>query len=492
MELRILAKNTSYLILPKIVKFLVGLVRSKLIAVLLGTTGAGVIAQLTSIVQQMSNFALMSVNDGLVKQIAEKKEEVGFAQILSQLLKSYVLIIFFLTVISSILLYIFSEEITIFIFGDIQYYDYFLIGLLSFPILVINSISFALLKGFKEIKYISRSELIVIVVNILIFLPLIYFFGLTGAVIYVPISLLTILIINQYYANSQVIKRLSINLKAIFISNISKESVKELFIFAGVGLSTGSALVVSEIASRAVVVNYLGIDQLGLYSPLISWANLFTGFILPSVSTYLYPRFSEAKTKEEISGILNDAIRFITFLMIPFLFISIPIRYQIIPLFYSEEFLSAGDYLPWHFLGVLFYLLMYALGSVLTPTGKVRIHGAIYIVISMVDFGVVFYFVPIFGLYGWLLKFLVSPIIFFIFFLAFLKYYYAFKLLRKNLVLISYIIVGFFSLIFTEYFVVSNKLILFLLAVLLVFFSILVLTKNEKELILNKIRRVLS
>ena len=69
----------------------------------------------------------------------------------------------------------------------------------------------------------------------------------------------------------------------------------------------------SEFVCRSIVVSNLGVDSIGLYSPIIMWASMITGFILPSFSTYLYPRFCEIKSDVEISSLLNDGIRLGTF-----------------------------------------------------------------------------------------------------------------------------------------------------------------------------------
>ena len=179
------------------------------------------------------------------------------------------------------------------------------------------------------------------------------------------------------------------------------------------GLTAGVAIIFSDTLTRSIVVTQLGITKIGVYSPVITWAGLFTGFILPSIGTYLYPRFSEAKSNYEIIGVLNDSIRFVTLMMIPFLLLSIPIRFQIIPLFYSKEFIAAGNYLPWHFLGTLFYLWMYVFSQAMTPTGRIKIHGTLVIIMCVVDLAIVYFLVPIIGLYGWMLKFIISPTIIF-------------------------------------------------------------------------------
>ena len=64
MEIKTLAKNTTLLAGPKVVKFLVGIIRSKLIAVFLGVTGAGIISQLQNTIQEIKNFTLSSLPKG--------------------------------------------------------------------------------------------------------------------------------------------------------------------------------------------------------------------------------------------------------------------------------------------------------------------------------------------------------------------------------------------------------------------------------------------
>jgi O-antigen/teichoic acid export membrane protein len=489
MELKILLRNTSYLVVTKVIKFIVGIISTKMIAIFLGTLGAGIFAQLSQMTASISQFTLLSMNDGLVKQIAESdRNDRGFNQVLAILIKSYVAIISIVLVFALALSFYFSKELTILFFGNIKYYNYCIIGLASFPILIINSISYAILKGFKQIKYIARSELIVIIINILFFIPLIYIWGLIGAVIYVTFSLLTILIVNHYYAQNIILNNLNISIKKIYQSKISRKSIKELFVFAGIGLTAGVALIFSDTLTRSIVVTQLGINQIGVYSPVITWAGLFNGFILPSIGTYLYPRFSEAKSNYEIIGLLNDAIRFVTLMMIPFLLLSIPIRFQIIPLFYSKQFITAGDYLPWHFLGTLFYLWMFIFSQALTPTGRIKIQGTLVIIICVVDLATVYFLVPIIGLYGWMLKFIISPTLFFIIYFVYFKKAIHFKLEKKNILLMIYILFSFLTSMAIEKYVSSNYKINFLIGLSLTGLSFLMLEKSEKNFILKKIK----
>ena len=487
MELKILFKNTSSLIVTKVVKFIIGIIRSKIVAIFLGTTGTGIIVQLTQLTQSISQFSLLSMPEGLIKQIAESdKAHKEFSNKLSTLIKSYSVLLFIVLVITLSLSFCFSKELTIFFFGNIKYYNYCLIGLASFPILLINSISFAVLQGFKKIKYIARSELIVIIINIFFFIPLIIIWGLIGAVIYVTISFLTILLVNHVYTQKVILTNLNISIKKIYESKINKKAIRELFLFAGFGLTAGIALIISDTWARAIVVTQLGINELGVYSPIVTWAGVFTGFILPSIGTYLFPRFGEAKSNYEITGVLNDSIRFVTIVMIPFLLLSIPIRFQIIPLFYSKQFLAAGNYLPWHFLGTLFYVWMYVFTQAMAPTGRIKMQGILVIIMCMVNIATVYFLIPIIGLYGWMLKFIISPILFFVIYFAYFKKVINFKFEKKNIILMLYLIFSFFVIMSISKYFSYNYKINFLIGLSLVALTFITLEKSEKSFILHK------
>ena len=180
-----------------------GFIRTKLIAVYLGTFGTGIISQLTQSTELMARFTVSGMNDGLVKEIAESdKKDERFKEKITVLVKTYITLIAAVLLVVITLSLFFSKQLTIYFFGNVRYVNYFLIGLASFPILVINGISFALLKSFKQIKFIARSELIVLLINIMIFIPLIFIWKLTGVVVYITFAYITILIVNQYYARS--------------------------------------------------------------------------------------------------------------------------------------------------------------------------------------------------------------------------------------------------------------------------------------------------
>lgn len=492
MEFKQLLKNTSVLAGTRVVQFLTGLVRTKLIALFLGTLGTGIVSQLTFVTQKMSQFTLLSMSEGVVKQIAENKDSEESVSLINSIFKAYFILLGSFLLLSSISLFIFSESLTIYVFGDSAYLSYFYIGLFSFPILVLDSIPFSILKAFKDVKGIAKARIIIVVINLAFAVPLIWQYKISGAIIYVPISYFVNLSINYFFARKKYFKDLGIGLHSILISEINKGFIKELLLFSTFGLTVGVLSIVSEFTCRSIVVSKLGVDSIGLYSPIVMWASMITGFILPAFSTYLYPRFCELKNENEISGLLNDALRLGTFAIFPLLMIGIPFKDFFISLFYSKEFLGATLYLPYHFLGVVFYVWWYVFSQSMTPTGRIKQHGVFMSLYLCIDIIITYLFVNEVGLWGWMLKHIVSPIIFFCVYFYYAKIYMAFKLKSDNLILMSYLLIASLVLIFIDVFLTGYNYINFVIGPFFILSIYPFLNKAEKYFLKNKLFNKLS
>ncbi|MBV1911901.1 MAG: oligosaccharide flippase family protein [Kangiellaceae bacterium] len=491
-DFKSLVKNTSILGGARVVEFIAGLVKVKLGAVMLGTVGIGVFSQLNFLSQKLSNFTMLSTGEALVKQVAENADNDESRQLILSALKSYILLVSFFMLASLVVLFILSEKITLYVFGDLQYFHAFLIALVSLPLLILNSIPYALMRAFKDLKAIAKARVLIVVINLVHSLPLIYFFYLEGAVASVFFSHLIGLLINYLLAKKLYFQKYNISLVNVFKAQLIPKFVKELVKFSGFGLSIGLYVIVSEFVCRGIVVTSLGIEAIGLYSPVVMWSTLFTGFLVPALTTYLYSSLCQAKNNSEISLLLNDGLRLATFGLIPLLFLAIPFRDLIIAVFYSSDFLEVGKYLPFHFLGVVFHVWFSVLGKSMTSTGRIGHHGFFRFLFLSLDIGVTYYCVLEWGLYGWMLKHIVSPVIFYNVYLIYCKRNMSLKLSVNNVSLMFYLLLGSGVLICVDAFFDLGAMANYFIGPVLLFFSWHFLRGFEKQLLITKSKRILQ
>ena len=485
MELKILAKNTLMLATPKVFSFLIGIIRTKLIALFLGVTGTGIVNQLQMTINEISAFTLTSLPEGMVKLIAQQNSiKIDIEKTMS-IIKTYLLMLLPITILVTVLGYVFASEMTLYIFGDIQYKLYFQIGFIALPVSILSTTSYAMLNAHKEIKSLALAEIAIIFLNLILFIPLIYFFRITGGVVYVTLSFIVTFSCYTYFLRKNVFKKLRFTFLAFKNAIFSKEYFKVLIGFVSFGLIGGTYYIFTEITMRAIVVSELGIDKLGIYAPITAWAGLFVGFIFPALRTYLFPRLSEAKSNTEINALLNDVFRLMTFVTLPFVIIGISARNYIIPLFYSQEFMEASIYLPFHFAAILLTVWINPFEQVFAPTGRLRIYLLFGIIGESISLGLVYFLVPRFGLYGYLAKFTIAPFLALLVYFIYFTFEIKFRLKKENIMIILYSIISVILLLLIR----NLDIYLQMLGVALLASIFFLLKKQEKDFLLKKIRR---
>ncbi len=486
MELKILAKNTLILASPKVLKFFVGILRAKFIAIFLGLTGAGIIDQLQETITQIRNFTLSGLSDGMVKLIAHQNGTEIDVHKIGSIIKTYLVMIIPITISVTILGYIYANEITLYIFGNIQYKLYFQIGFIALPLSILSSTANALLKAYKEIRSFATAEVFIIIINLIIFLPLVYFYKIPGGVVYVTLSFLVTFLVVFFLMRKNVFKKHNITFADIKKGIISKKYFKDLLAFISYGVIGGTLYIFVEVSIRAIVVNDLGIDKLGLYTPVTRWSNLFLGFIMPAIYTYLYPRLSEAKSDTEIIDVVNDVFRLITFVALPFIIIGISTRQWIIPLFYSKDFIEASIYLPYHFSTLLFVIWSSIFAQIFWPTGRLKHQFIFVLIINTLSLVLIYYFVPIYGLYGYLIKFTIVPLITMLMYFAFWRNRIKFKFKKENIKIMLYaLLCSILLLLFKD-----NVIFLQFLSLTLIITLYFLLKKQERDFLIKKIKAI--
>jgi O-antigen/teichoic acid export membrane protein len=490
LEIKKILANTSFLALSSFIKVLAGIARAKLNAIMIGAEGIGIVNQLSLLTQKLSMVTLSSMNHGVVKQIAESEKKSDLHKYhLAGVVKTYFLLILLTSVIMIFLFSIFRIEITKFILGDVSLIGYIWVIFISLPIVILNSIPVAILKGYKKVKEIAMARSISVIVNLIIFIPLIVLYSIKGAIILIPISFLSILIFNTYFTFKSCILPLKITKKDFKASKVNKKIMYELLTFSATGILIATVVSIADLYNRSLFVNVIGIESIGIYSPILTWSGIVLGLIVPTMYTYIFPRMSEIKDSQ-VSLLLNDVIRISLFLIIPLLMIGIPFRFEVINLFYSEEFVEAANYLPYHFFGLIFYLIFYSFSMALAPKGYVVLQSFLFISYNLLISLLITIYINNYGLIIWAFAFLISNFVFSLIYYLVIKRKFYFKFDRETIFLIVYAILSCISIIAVSHFgfFVSDKI----LGLLLLLFVISFLKKNEKNYLILKINKAWS
>ena len=133
-----------------VTKIIAGILTSKAIAIFIGVEGMALIGNLRNFLSAVQSFAILGFYNGLVKYIAEFKNDVLQ---LSKTLSTAYYLGFFSTILMSFFCYYNADSINVFLFSSNYNYAYVIKVLaLALPFYSLNLFCFSIMNGFSKYR----------------------------------------------------------------------------------------------------------------------------------------------------------------------------------------------------------------------------------------------------------------------------------------------------------------------------------------------------
>lgn len=464
---------------------LISIVKSKLVAILLGPEGMGVLGLFNSSVDLINKGTNFSLRTSAVKDIS-----AAYATNDSEKLsKTYSVFKKLITITGTFGLLVcacFSPYLSLTSFGNYSYTIPFVILALSFPFLQFSDGLNVLMQGTRHLKLLAKSNVVGNVIALLSVIPIYYIFGISGIVYTIVLGYFLHFLITYYYARKVEVDSMIVGLKQSFIEG--KGMLK-----MGFFISLQSIFVaLSAYIVRAYISNTASVDEVGLYTAGFYIINTYTGLVFSGMSTEYYPRLaSMAENNTKVFQAVESQSILSIMLLAPLVCLLILLGNLAIVILYSEEFLSITMMISISMLGVFFKAPSWCLGYVYLGKGdsKVYFWNELVAVIYTLFFNLFFY--KLWGLTGMGVSFLLSYFIYWIQQITVCKlrynYVFSFSFLK---ILCPQLLIAIICLICSTS---DNWLIKYLLGGILIACSIVlsinILKKNVNFSIFKKIKK---
>lgn len=337
---------------------LLNLVRTKLVAILLGPAGIGlnsIYNETRELIHSTTNLGLdVSGIRGISKSFeawqnaqGEEEKRQNYVQIEEEirLLRSWVLI---LALFGTLICMILAEPISYFTFNDFEHtWSYVLLS----PVVGLSTMicgELAVLKAIRRIKMIATVSVINVLLTLLTSIPLYYFFGIEGVI---PAFIL--LYIAQFIA----------------IISFSYRAQRPTFALSRTYLTKGLPMLVlgisfaltgminhgAQLSIRTFINNVGSIEAVGLFNAGYTIFTTLGSIAFASLDSYYFPK---------LSGIFSDVaqrrqtvirqIKVTVSIIAPISLIVISILGWLLPLLFSHEFDSVVPMAQFAIVGLLF------------------------------------------------------------------------------------------------------------------------------------------
>jgi O-antigen/teichoic acid export membrane protein len=407
----------------QIIQVIISIIRSKIVAILLGPSGIGMLSLFLSTTNIISTFSGLGLNFSAVRQISLANNQ-NDASSLNRVVNVFKRWMYFTAILGLFITLTFSRQLSFYTFGNYVHTSSFVILSISLIFTALYNRNIAVLQGMQKLKHLAYSAVLGSGISLTLSIPFFYFMGEQGIVI----SILSGSIIT-YITSTIFIKWKNFKSSLISFSSLyheGKDSVK-----------LGMIMMISSLIGTLVtfLVNiYIrksgGINDVGLYQAGITLTTQYIGLIFTSMSMDYFPRLSSvSENNDQVKNLVNKQLNIIFLIASPLIILLIILAPFIINTLFSNEFNSIVTFVRIVCLGLLFKTASFPIGYISFAKGDKKtffIFDALLGNVMTITFNIILY--KYFGLNGLGVSFLLVFLIYFFVITYITKIKYSFNI----------------------------------------------------------------
>lgn len=361
-------RSTSIIGGAAVLNIVIGLVRMKAVALLLGPAGVGLIGLATNVVGLAANVAGLGFGNVGTRQIAEASAQDD-PQAIATVRRALFLGSILLAVLGGMGLWALREQVAIYLLGDPSQAR--LVGWLApaVALTVAAASQSALLTGLRRIGDLARVQVAGSVLASVLGLVALWAWGQAGIVAFVlAVPLAAFLFGHVFVARLPKVQGAGGGLQALAVQWRTLARLGAAFMVAGLAVPAGQLLV------RTLVQRELGAEALGQFQAAWAISMVYIGFVLGAMGADYYPRLSAViADPAAVNRLVNQQTEVALLLATPVLLATLALAPWVVQLLYSVEFADAAGVLRWQVLGDFLKVASWPLGFILLAAGAGRV-----------------------------------------------------------------------------------------------------------------------
>lgn len=372
---------------------LCSLIRNKIIAVLLGPEGVGIISLFNSASDMVSSVTGLGLRQSGVRDVSAARAAGGggMMRIIAVLRR-----LSLLTGLFGAMIFIGAAPLLSRItFGSDQYIWGFVILSAALLLNALAGGEQAVLQGGEKLKLLARSSVAGSILSLVISVPLYYIFGMAGIVPSLLAASFSTYIFAAVYSRRSYPSAEKVTVRVAFREGAP---MMRLGIFMTI---SGFITTLLNYLLIAWLNRYSSTADVGLYQSGYTLVARYVGLIFVAMSSEYYPRLSSVSSDNaEVSRQVSRQIETTLLLLAPLATLFLMFQNEIISILYDKTFSSVSKYTSWAITGVLFKGISWSMGFVLLAKSEGRLYLITELISDTTSFIINILFYIMWGLEG--------------------------------------------------------------------------------------------
>jgi PST family polysaccharide transporter len=405
----------------------IGLVRTKVMAVLLGPMGFGLLGAFNAIADLVRSVAQLGTNSSGVRQIAESNASNDPQRVA---LTALVLrrTAWGLGVFGAILLVVLAFPVARLTFGDEAQAGAVALLCLAVLFRVVADAQAALVQGMRRVADVAKINVLGAVLGTAASLPLIYWLRQDGAAWAVVAIAAGTAAASWWYSRKIRTAPGTLQPGAVWNETSALLRLGAAFMASAL-LMMGAAYLV-----RLILIRSSGLEAAGLFQAAWTLGGLYVGFVLQAMGTDFYPRLvGSIKVHGAVNRLVNEQAHVSLLLAGTGVLGTVALSPFALLLLYSTEFEAAAPTLRWICLGMALRVISWPMGYIILARGDQGVFFATELAWAVVNVGSSWLLVRWYGLEGAGMAFLMSYVFHVVMIYTVVRARFSFRMSRGNL-----------------------------------------------------------
>jgi len=348
----------------QVINVLIGIIRTKFMAVLLGPAGIGLMGMYQALTAMVGTVTGLGIGSSGVRQIAEASgtdDQQKIARSIITLRRASL----FLGLFGMAATIVLSGFLSRLAFGAAEHEMALAVLGLTLLFGAVSGGQIALVQGMRRIGDLATLSVLGALLSSSISIPLIYIWGESGIVPALVVTSAMTMFTSWWFARKIPLDRIPLSWKETLMEGKGLVALGLAFMASSVMASSIMFLI------RALLVRKVGLDGVGLYQAAYTLSSLYIGVILNAMGMDFYPRLTAvAQDNAACNRLVNEQTEVGLLVAIPGIVITLVLAPLVIELFYSSKFIPAYEVLRWQILGVFLRVVSWPMAFIQLAKGR--------------------------------------------------------------------------------------------------------------------------
>jgi PST family polysaccharide transporter len=316
---------------------------NKILAIFVGPSGYALVGQFQSAVQMITTFGSGAINTGVIRYTAENS---GNEEYLKKLWKTAGTIALAGSIVSSVVIYIFHQQLSIYFLESEQYGGVFIWFAGSLTFFVFNTLLLAILNGKKELNLFVIANIVGSLISLLLTAWLTNYWQLYGALIALGIYQSI-----AFFVTVILCLRTDWFHIGVVFGRIDGAIARKLMKYTIMALSSAVFVPLSHILIRNHLGDNLGWQFAGYWEAMWKLSAAYLMLVTSTLSVYYLPKLSELQTPGDIRNEIKSSFKIVIPIVILSGFSIYLLRLHLIRFLFTSDFLAMDDLFFWQLIG---------------------------------------------------------------------------------------------------------------------------------------------